>query len=92
MNRSKVEIDLLAVHSDDLGEAVGEFYGTPIRQWNASESRKREDADLIQRLDTNRASDERIARETPREVKNNAVSSETVAWQELEEYSGQISA
>jgi hypothetical protein len=46
-----------------MGEIVGEFYGTPIRQWNASASRKREDADLIIRLEQNRASNERIAKE-----------------------------
>lgn len=63
MNRSTVELDIQTVHSEDMGEVVGEFYGTPIRQWNASESRKREDADLIQRLDRNRASEARILAE-----------------------------
>jgi len=63
MNRSTVELDIQTIHVDDMGEIVGEFYGTPIRQWNASASRKREDADLIIRLEQNRASNERIAKE-----------------------------
>lgn len=63
MNRSTVELDIQTIHSEDMGEIVGEFYGTPIRQWNALESRKREDADLIQRLESNRASEARILAE-----------------------------
>jgi hypothetical protein len=68
MNRSTVELDIQTVHSEDMGEVVGEFYGTPIRQWNASESRKREDADLIQRLESNRASEARILAEGTSEI------------------------
>lgn len=63
MNRSKVELDLQTVHLDDIGEIVGEFYGTPVRLWNASASRTREDADMIRRLDYNHDSDNRIAKE-----------------------------
>lgn len=51
MNRSTVELDILEVHMDDLGDIVGEFYSTPIRIWHASDSRRREDADLILRLE-----------------------------------------
>lgn len=50
MNRSKVELDIQAVHADDIGETVGEFYGTPIRMWYASASRYRETTDLIKRI------------------------------------------
>ena len=57
MNRSTIELDIQTVHADDMGEIVGEFYGTPIRLWHASDSRRREDFDMIQRIEANRATE-----------------------------------
>jgi hypothetical protein len=58
MSRSKIQLDIQTIHADDIGEAVGEFYGTPIRVWYASTSAIHEDRDMTWRIAVNRANEE----------------------------------
>jgi hypothetical protein len=43
-----MKLDSLTMHSDDLGSVVGEFYGTPIRQYYPEMVERREEEDLMQ--------------------------------------------
>ena len=54
MSSSTVELDIQTVHSDDIGEPLGEFFGSIVRFWDASASRQREDADMILRIEQNK--------------------------------------
>jgi hypothetical protein len=45
MSRSTIQLDPLVVHSDDLGEIVGSFYGTPVRLWYPEETSLRDRID-----------------------------------------------
>lgn len=47
---SKVILDNLEIHSDDLGDVVGFFHGTPIREYNAQTTEAREQADVRKRM------------------------------------------
>lgn len=47
---SKIVLDTLQIHSDDLGEVVGDFHGTPIIGWNPQTTAEREDRDMRDRL------------------------------------------
>ena len=50
MSKSKIQLDIQVIHADDIGDMVGEFYGTPIRTWYASASQTRENSDLSKRI------------------------------------------
>jgi hypothetical protein len=47
---SKVILDNLEIHSDDLGDVVGDFHGTPIRQYDSRATEAREQADARKRM------------------------------------------
>ena len=55
MSRSKIQLDIQSVHADDIGEIVGEFHGTPIREWYPTEAALREYADAAWRIAVGRA-------------------------------------
>lgn len=38
-----IKLDILHAHSDDMGETVGYFYGTPIREFFIEAARLREE-------------------------------------------------
>ena len=38
-----IKLDLLYAHTDDMGETVGYFYGTPIREFFEKSARLREE-------------------------------------------------
>jgi hypothetical protein len=40
-----MKIDSQVIHSNDLGYAVGEFHGTPIKSWDPEKTRIREFSD-----------------------------------------------
>ena len=41
-----MKIDSLVMHSDDIGESVGEFFGSPIREVNLLDVEVREELDM----------------------------------------------
>ena len=41
-----MKIDNLVMHSDDIGESVGEFFGSPIREVNLLDVEVREELDM----------------------------------------------
>lgn len=42
---SKVVLDIQVVHQDDIGDEVGEFFGSPIFSWDSLDSQRRIDVD-----------------------------------------------
>lgn len=42
--------DVLEAHADDLGNVVGVFFGTPIREWDEETSRDRDDDRMMLRI------------------------------------------
>lgn len=54
MNQSRVQLDPLIVHSEDLGDIVGDFHGTPIRLWYPEETELRQRVDSYRIVIENR--------------------------------------
>ena len=38
-----IKLDVLTMHTDDLGDTVGHFYGVPIREFFAEDARLRDE-------------------------------------------------
>lgn len=63
----RTQLDPLTVHSADIGEIVGAFYGTPIRTWNRESTERREREDATLRIAQNRLAEIARAEEATRE-------------------------
>ena len=55
MSRSKVQLDIQSVHADDIGEVIGIFHGSPIREWYPTSAAVREINETERRLAIARA-------------------------------------
>ena len=75
-----MKIDSLVMHSDDIGESVGEFFGSPIREVNLLDVEVREELDLQARARLGLGVDAVPAELLPGEVvKDNIIRRETTA-------------
>lgn len=51
-----MKIDQLTMHSDDIGEVVGSFYGSPVREFDRDVVEQREKEDSLRITLTSMAS------------------------------------
>lgn len=75
-----MKIDSLVMHSDDIGESVGEFFGSPIREVNSIDVEVREELDTQARARLGLGVEAVPAELLPGEVvKDNIIRRETTA-------------
>ena len=75
-----MKIDSLVMHSDDIGESVGEFFGSPIREVNLLDVEVREELDMQARARLGLGVEAVPAELLPGEVvKDNIIRRETTA-------------
>ena len=75
-----MKIDSLVMHSDDIGESVGEFFGSPIREVNLLDVEVREELDTQARARLGLGVETVPAELLPGEVvKDNIIRRETTA-------------